>query len=378
MPTPKRLLLVSHVAELGGAERSLLDLVEELDQDEFSTVCVMPRAGELATRLERAGARVRFCAGLGRLERGGWSELSRSIRLVRTATAIARIATQERADLVHANSTSAALQSCAAPGVLGRPLLWHVRDFRLGAERHLLRWRASAVIVPSKALRRHVLARGVRRVVRIPNGIDLRPFQRQPAAPTRICVGSAHAMAVVISHFAPWKGLSLVVRVVEALQQADVRLSLRILGGAPFDRDHRQKQALEHEIRSRGLVRQIELVGMHDTVADELSQADLLIHPAFPEPFGRVVVEAMAAGCPVVAFGGTHGPSELLERGGGELVQPRTVEAMAQAIARLIQNPERRYEIGRAGRKTASRYSRKHMARRMARVYRLVLSKVPG
>jgi len=81
---------------------------------------------------------------------------------------------------------------------------------------------------------------------------------------------------------------------------------------------------------------------------------DILVHCSTePEPFGRVIIEGMAAGLPVVAYGHGAVPEIVLAGETGVLAPPRDVEALAQAIAGLVGNPEVRASLGAAGRQRA-------------------------
>ena len=101
-----------------------------------------------------------------------------------------------------------------------------------------------------------------------------------------------------------------------------------------------------------------------------LAAADVVVHPAFPEPFGRVVVEAMAASVPVVCARGEHGPGEIVRDGvDGLLVEPDP-EAFADALVTLLDDAERRRAMGAAGRARArGAFDRSTTAERMERVY---------
>ena len=99
------------------------------------------------------------------------------------------------------------------------------------------------------------------------------------------------------------------------------------------------------------------------------AKAELLIHPADGEPFGRVLIEAMASELPVVAF--RHGgPVEILEEGGGVLIPPGEVHPMSEVIVALLKDPEKRRVLGQAGRVIVKKkYTSQRHAEAMMAIY---------
>jgi glycosyltransferase involved in cell wall biosynthesis len=375
-----RVLLVSHVSGLGGAERSLLDLVHgaaaaaaqgDGAAADVRFTAALPEPGPLADALAQAGARVVVCDGLARLRRG---VSPRQVgRWLRGAAQVARLAARDAVDVVHANSASAGL-FCFA---VARPLVWHVRDLRCGAEVSWLARRAAAAIAPSLACRSAVARRAPdARVELIPNGVDLARGAAPPAPPARPTGALASApSAVVIGHLAPWKRHDLLLEAVALLRQAGISLRVNVVGGDPFGGDEaRALAAWRARVGQAGLVGAVEFVGPVDEVSPWLAGADLLLHPAYPEPFGRVIVEALAAGLPVVAFDGPHGPAEIVQQtGGGWLAAPLSAAGLAGAIGEALRDPAALSARGRRAMPIArALYRREQMAARVLALCREV------
>jgi glycosyltransferase involved in cell wall biosynthesis len=109
-------------------------------------------------------------------------------------------------------------------------------------------------------------------------------------------------------------------------------------------------------------------------VASELVHADALVHASIiPEPFGRVIVEGMAAGLPVIAAG-AGGPTEIVTDGvDGLLHRPGDVSSLADALQRLAGDPELRRSLGDAAVESARAYSPGAAAGKTHDFYREVL-----
>jgi glycosyltransferase involved in cell wall biosynthesis len=127
----------------------------------------------------------------------------------------------------------------------------------------------------------------------------------------------------------------------------------RIYGGAELPGDSYARSVRERILR-RGLARRIAIRGFVADPARLMSEIDVLVHPADNESFGRVVVEAMAAGLPVVGVSG-GGVGEIVVDGHtGLLVHPGDAAGLAAAITSLASDAALRASLGAAGRARAA------------------------
>ncbi|MDK1473876.1 glycosyltransferase [Streptomyces sp. 549] len=126
---------------------------------------------------------------------------------------------------------------------------------------------------------------------------------------------------------------------------------LRIYGEGP------ERAALRGRIEELGAYNQVLLMGAVSGVTRELAKGSVFALPSRREPFGNVVVEAMSCGLPVVATDCDHGPRNILTPGeDGELVPVGDVEAMAAALAALMEDEPRRIAMGAAAQRNAARF----------------------
>jgi glycosyltransferase involved in cell wall biosynthesis len=200
--------------------------------------------------------------------------------------------------------------------------------------------RADGVVACSNALRREVLRFSPQaRVTAIPNGADIALFRRMArtdAAPVR--------RILHIGKFEYKKSQDVILHAFKRLLAKYPDCSLVLIGAdGPM---LRQTRAL---IKELDLEKRVELhVNVpHEQLPQYMESADLFILPSRAEPFGIVLLEAGAAGLPVVASG-VGGIPELIEpERTGLLVPPGNVEALELAIRRLIEHPELARELGR-------------------------------
>ena len=129
------------------------------------------------------------------------------------------------------------------------------------------------------------------------------------------------------------------------------------------------KEELQHIIQQKHLNATIHSPVSYHHVPSLYANADIVVFPSlWPEPFGRIAIEAMAAGKPVI---GTRigGIKETVEQGAGILVLPGSAEQLHAAIQQLIENPSLRTKMGIAGKKHAEKYNEPNITRLIIQTY---------
>lgn len=141
--------------------------------------------------------------------------------------------------------------------------------------------------------------------------------------------------------------------------------------GSPAYRHH-----LEALARELGITDSVHFIGHCSRVPDMMAACDVMVHAStMPEPFGRVILEAMALGKPVIATD-AGGPSEILRHGRtGWLVPPGDATALAESILKLASSPEASRKMGENARQEAgSRYGISHHVERVFTGYRKAMT----
>lgn len=229
---------------------------------------------------------------------------------------------------------------------------------------------AGRVIAVSVAVAESLRRNGViesSKITVVHNGVDIDRFERAVARRGDILVGT-------VGHLAPIKGHDVFVRAAALIsaQRPDARFVVIGEDKSP-QMDHRR--SLESLITELGLKEIVAMSGWKDDMPSALSSLTLFVSAARSEPFGLAIVEAMAAGLPIVATS-SEGALEILEDGTtGKLVPVDDHHALAQAVNELLNDPVECSRLGRNAQRAArERYSLKHMASDTERVYREVLA----
>lgn len=356
--TLRRILFVNHVSRVSGAERSLLDLLRHLDRGRFEPLVCLPPGGELTEALPATGAPA-YHVPLRRLRRTAnplrlAGDLAHAAWVIRR---LARLIRDERIDIVHANSDTAQLYAGPAARWAVVPCVWHTRDLApLGALGWWLERYASRVVAISDGVRRRVqpCVRPASKLRRLYNGIDLEGLAiRGDGSATRAELGLPADVPVVamMGQMVPWKGQGAFIEMAACLGRTLPPLRFVIVGGDLFDEHPRYVAALRARSDELGLRDRILFTGYRADAVRLLDAVDVLVHPATREPLGRVILEAMAKGKPVVAVN-AGGPAEIIRNGvDGLLAESDRADDLAQAVLRVIGDPMLAAQLGAAARR---------------------------
>ena len=270
------------------------------------------------------------------------------------------------------------------------PVVWHIRDHiacRPIMARLMRRhsgWCAAAVTNSRRVADDLRSVCGDRlNIYSIHDGIDLTDFS--PSGPaldldTLSKMPPANFATVrvgLLATMARWKGHAVFLRALASLP-ASLPIRGYIVGGPLYQTEGseicpEELRALASEL---GIAQKVGFAGLVDEPAAAMRALDIVIHASTePEPFGRVIGEAMACGRAVIASDGA-GAVELLTAGVDLLTHPRGDSSLlAQRIAALATDPDLRTSLGRHGRATAERcFDHMRPAREMISIYRALTS----
>jgi len=265
---------------------------------------------------------------------------------------IVRTVRRHAIDLVHVNSPVEAGAFVVASRLAHRPCVVHVRiHYDAGfLRRQFLGW-ADAVVFNSRALRASV---GWPGGVVVPNGVRL-PADPGPGARARIRaeLGASpdELLLAQVGQVIPVKGVDVSLRALAKLRR-DWPVRLVVIGD-DHQTEGRHREDMERLAADLGLTGAVSFLGYRRDALQLAAGFDLLLCPSREEPFGRVLIEAMAQGVPVVASR-VGGIPEVVRSGqDGWLVPPDDPEALADRTADLLADPERRGRFGEAARRRA-------------------------
>jgi glycosyltransferase involved in cell wall biosynthesis len=391
-----RVLYLNPCGQLGGAETSLRELLSSIREaaPEWQLWLVLGEDGPMAEEARKIGVQVVIApfpaalASLGDARTARFAILGRLLQAagatIRYKMHLARIVESIHPHIIHTNGFKMHLLG-AWTRPRGTPLVWHIHDY-VSARRlmsrflYLSRKACSVAVVNSKSVAHDLRALlPSLPIAPIYNAIDLERFSPAgmkldldalsgltPAPPGIIRVG-------LVATFARWKGHKVFLRALSRLS-SDIPIRGYVIGGPIYQTNGSQwsLQELREEVSQLGLSGKVGFTGfLHDT-APAMRSLDIVVHASTqPEPFGMVIIEAMASGTAVIASQ-AGGATELFKDGENALAHPPGDEAaLSRQITRLAGDQELRQRMGKAGRLTAEQqYQGKRLAQELLAVYR--------
>jgi glycosyltransferase involved in cell wall biosynthesis len=393
-----RVMYLCISADMGGAERSLFDILSSirLAQPSWALHLVTAADGPLIGLAQGIGVTTTVLpmpasvATIGEAGSGRLRLVARLLSVVWTAERYAKRIRREmerfRPDVLHTNSLKMhLLGGWAAGNNAGPPVVWHMHDYigsRPMTARLLRHYVAQCKVLVANSASvaedvRSSIARGTP-VVPVLNAVDLERFSpvgpqadldalsgMPPASPGVMRVG-------LVATLASWKGHATFLDAIARIP-ADVGVRAYVIGGALYHTAGSQNsiEDLRRRAAALGVSDRVGFTGFVTKTEDVFRALDIVVHASTaPEPFGLVIAEAMACGRAVIASD-AGGAREIFTSGVDALSHaPGNAGDLAARITELARDADLRGRLGRAGHETARRrFDRTRLAADMRPVY---------
>ena len=365
-----KVLFFDHSPVFGGAEKSLLAFLPLLNEPVETILLladnsrIIPEAAKLRIKYRTISIGTRLANITQRkvifqaLDPRLWMEL------IKFQSELSEICRTESPDVLYANTFKAAALIGLNRNKPKRQLVWHIRDIFAGKAGALL-WclglltHPKIIAVSRTASGQPFLSWPGCRPQVVYNGID-HPQWRQKSGETgtaeiksRLIAASGETLIACFGQLASWKGQEHAVAALSVLRKKGINCKLLLVGDAIFaDKSYPQK--LRDLSSSLGVSDSVMFIGWVDNPAPYMAAADIIVHmPVKPEPFGRVLVEAMSLGKPVVAARSGAIP-EIIEDGKtGILCTP---DELPFILEKLIYDPGKAKGMGEKARQGVERH----------------------
>lgn len=386
-------LYLDHTAKWSGGEIALLRTLEAVNRSRITPVVLLGEDGPFADKLREVGIETHVLplaessrevrkdslggGGLAGKTRAGLSFAGYAVR-------VAQFARKRGAALLHCNSLKADIYGAVAGKLARIPVLWHVRDhidpsYLPARAVHLFRQFA-------RKLPDYVVCNSQSSLEKLfPGGVPVRAravhdglADRELTSPLPDLTGWKNNPPTVgiVGRLVEWKGQHVFLEAARKLRESGVAARFLVIGAALFG-EHDYEERLR--VLAAPLGTHVEFLGFRADVPDLMRNLDVFVHASItPEPFGQVVVEAMAEGVPVIASDG-GGVREIITHGENGLLSPMgDADALAQNLRDLLGNPTQAARLARAGyTRVRSQFTAGHTARALEAVYDEIWSARP-
>jgi glycosyltransferase involved in cell wall biosynthesis len=348
---------------LGGGEEMLRQLLREGRSQGIEWIVVFLRAGPLVDEVRALGVETHL------IEAGRFRQLLTRLSAIRR---IVRLAQMRGVDLVF--GWMVAGQATAGPAAMlaGLPNAW----YQVGTpgpgwlDRFATLWPARGVIALSRAGVERQSAIWPKKQVRLVHpgasfaAVDAARSLEKSALRARLGLDPGATIVGTVGRLQRWKGMHVFLEAFALL--AGKRPELRgVIVGGPHETEPRYGDELHAQAERLGVSKSVTFAGFQPNATEWMQSMDVFVHAADREPFGIVVVEAMALGKPVVA-GAEGGPSEIITPGINGLLAPYgDAGAVASAVGRVLDNPELALRLGRAAQERAGEFTDRSFAGRV-------------
>ncbi|MBI5755167.1 glycosyltransferase family 4 protein [Candidatus Peregrinibacteria bacterium] len=373
----KHILIIDPADFLGGAELFTLDFLAKADHTQFSFTLATGKNDAYLQKAKKRKARV-VSLSIPRLKSFTFSSLK---HLYKSVQALRLLIDTENIDLLQTNSIRAHIVGSLAVIRKKKPIIWMLHDCTF--PRFFLKL---LIRIPMKIVVGTEFVRGFykkmlprrfhEKFIVIPNGVDIDFFQNIPVTRSlhkELNLGEGVRFVGMVGRIDWWKGQDHFIRAAGKVTAKLPKTRFLIIGNSSAH----DLKTVEFEKKIRELVhdlnleREVFFLGFRTEVPPLIRQLSVLVHASTePEPFGRVIREAMATGIPVIAspFGG---PTEIIEDGrNGFLVDPNDHELLARSICRILEHSELAEKFRENGIRTVQKYfDLAKVARRIEKLY---------
>lgn len=366
----KNILLIGSVLSGGGAERVIANIAKYLDRDHFNlTICHLKERGEIGEELEREGYHV---VGVSPPR----SVFSRYFSFFK----LRNIVVKNKIDLIHSHTTHSlvdgALVRCTLPGVK-MVHTFHYGNYPNYVKRYMYmeqvfsRFSNRLVAVGMEQRKTICTAYGIapERILTAFNGVEWLGTLPDQEWMERLTLAGRLVIGTICT-FIEQKGLTYLLDSALHMAQQGSDVVFVVVGDGPL------RPEIEEKCRRLGLTDRVFFTGWKPNAASSmLPLFDVFFQPSLWEAMSMVVLEAMAAGLPVVVTDVGDNHHVVLDGVTGLVVSPKDVGAMVLALKTLVDSKDLRQQFGESGRQRFEQY---YTARAMAQRYEDLYSEVLG
>jgi glycosyltransferase involved in cell wall biosynthesis len=380
-------LFIDHESKLGGAEISMVNIVRFMPAENVKYTAIISNYGDLSNSLSQAGANDVF---VERMDGWRWWEkgLKKRIKLllslpiqIRNTYKWIKKYKKINPDIVHFNLTRL-VEPVVAAKILGIPSVMHCREHQVNNVNFFggLKWHSKLINLCTywiynsndtmKSLEKYKKEKVLSKVIW--NGVPVSDFMNSSSRPIKWKRKNKETRIVLMAAtLVPWKNHKYAFRVAKKILEKDNNVLFVFAGTG----NNEFINSLNQQVEDLGISDNVIFPGFIEDNVALFQSADLLMHTSKHESFGKIYVEAMAAGIPVVALKGGAASEVVKDNFGGFLFEDKQLDDMVNKILELLKNKDLYANQGKLGRERAtSLFSMEQQCEKVLNVYNTLIN----
>lgn len=349
---------------LGGGEQNLLTLMEGLREVKGHKIYLFAQPGELVLKARELGFTVyeyNFDGFRRTWNPLGW--LTGSAKFWVGVLDVKRIIIDNNIKIVHSNSLKSAIMGGLSARQAGVPMVFHNRDFFLQAgifRNQFIRWvykLSDQIIVCSNSVAGLYGSDIQEKVITVYDGIVIPSsgvINKRDAVRSVNCIKPDDIVIGYVGRLHPDKGIETLLSGFKVIQDSLPQIQLWVVGG-PMPNEDAYAEKLKRKVAQLRIEHKTRFFGWRHDALDLMAGLDLLAVPSKKEPLGRVYVEAMLMGIPVIATASGGTAEAIDDQATGLLFPPNDHKALAQSALRILNNDGFRNKLTASAKQEATK-----------------------
>ena len=379
-----RILYVNPVSYIGGGEKALLELMENLPSEEYMPILLCPGDGHFPVICRNKGIEIHY---LPTIPFPGGKAITTYKYLALNAIKIANFVARLKIDLVHSNSARVAYHGGLGARMAGVPSIIHIRDyinspFQSRLKALFLNRISDRIIAVSEATKVSILSNNhflQNKTVTVYDGI---PYIEQPSnEQIKFFLKSLKSLSqgpilAVIGAISKQKGQSIIIRALPEIKKLFPGIILLIIGTPRDSQGVIYENQIHEEVKQMGLSGHVIFLGFREDVQVIIKSADLIVHPAVePDAFPHILLEACFLQTPVVASAIGGIPEIIEDRKTGYLFTPGDINGLSALIIQILSHTDMITNVCKLGKeKVSESFSMRKHIDRITELYKTLLN----
>jgi len=385
------LFISDHGGELGGGEKSMLELVKSLLQKKYRVFSILPGKGVFYDELVSAGVNVKV-RSMPIIYRSynPFKFIYWMIRLICFGFFTAGWVKKNKIQIIHANKTTSVFHGAALSFFAMKPIVWHVRNYnsRFGITGAIVYKMVDSVICISNEVAKpfyRFFKQNPEKINVVYNGVSVKPFYKVSYKSDKLTglmdIKNSGFIVGMIGRITAYKRMETFLEAFRIISKTKHNIYGVIIGDCVTSNPKQLKMDMEYKewlysLHKRWhLENRVKFLGYRTDSSDLMKDLDVLVITSISEPFGRVIIEAMSEGIPVIGTQSGGIPEIIVDGKTGILFKPDDCQKLADSIILLCQEPMLRRRISEsAWRRTRDMFSVHNHVENVDKIYRKILN----